>query len=436
MRTGQDLYLKARELIPGGTQFLTKRPEMFLPEQWPAYYSKAKGVEIWDLDGTKYIDTTQCGAGGPILGYADSEVDDAVISAIRSGMQATLNCPEEVELAELLLELHPWADMVRYARTGGEIMAAAARIARASTGREKIAFCGYHGWHDWYLAANLADGTALDGQLLPGLEPLGVPRGLAGTMLPFHYNQIDELRAIVDAHGHELAAIFMEPARSSGPVPGFLEEARETASSIGALLVFDEVMSGWRMTTGGIHRIYGVTPDLCSFSKAMANGYPMSALIGKRPVMEVAQSTFISSTNWSEKIGPTAALATTRKHLREDVPSHLIHIGTRVQKGLAEAAQGAGLRVNVAGLPPLTTFSFDYSNGLAITTLFIQEMLDRGFLSTGAFNATYSHQPHHIESYLQSVQEVFRIIAQAIENESVEQLLRGPVKHSSFQRLT
>ena len=155
MGTGQELYVKARKLIPGGTQLLSKRPELFLPEQWPAYYSKAKGVDIWDLDGNKYLDLSHCGSGAAILGYADPEVEDAVIQAVQAGSMTTLNCPEEVELAELLLELHPWADMVRYARTGGEMLAVTTRIARASTGRDKIAFCGYHGWHDWYLSANL-----------------------------------------------------------------------------------------------------------------------------------------------------------------------------------------------------------------------------------------------------------------------------------------
>ena len=163
---------------------------MFLPEQWPAYYSKSKGVEVWDMDGNKFIDATYCGVGAPILGFADPDVEEAVIGAVKAGTTTTLNCPEEVELAELLLELHPWAEMVRYARTGGEIMAMAVRIARAASGKDKIAFCGYHGWHDWYISANLAEDDALDGHLLPGLDPAGVPRNLAGTMFPFHYNQI------------------------------------------------------------------------------------------------------------------------------------------------------------------------------------------------------------------------------------------------------
>ncbi|MQF67098.1 aminotransferase class III-fold pyridoxal phosphate-dependent enzyme [SAR202 cluster bacterium AD-802-F09_MRT_200m] len=435
MTSGQDLYIKARTLIPGGTQLLSKRPELFLPEGWPAYYSRAKGVEVWDLDGNKYIDTTHCGVGAPILGFADPTVDEAVVNAIRAGSMSTLNCPEEVELAELLLELHPWAEMVRYARTGGEIMAVAVRIARASTGRDKIAFCGYHGWHDWYLAANLSEDSALDGHLLAGLQPAGVPRGLSGTMIPFNYNNIDEFKAVVAEHGPDLAAIVMEPARSTGPDDNFLQEIRSEASRIGAVLVFDEVTSAWRMNTGGIHRTFGVEPDIASFAKAIANGYPMAAVIGTRSVMEAAQTSFISSSGWTEKIGPAAALAMINKHRKESVPTHLIETGIRVQKGWSEAAARQGLKLKVSGIPPLSTFSFDYSDFSALPTLFTQEMLARGYLASTAFYINYSHQPSHIDAYLQEVEEVFGILAKAIENEEVELLLHGPPRHSGFQRL-
>ena len=415
---------------------LSKRPELFMPEGWPAYYAKEKGAEVWDLDGKKYIDASHSGVGSAVLGFTDPDVDQAVIRAVQAGSMGTLNCPEEVDLAELLIELHPWADMVRYARTGGEILAVAVRIARAATNREKVAFCGYHGWHDWYLAANLDEDHALDGHLLPGLAPTGVPRGLAGTMLPFHYNQIDELRAIVSAHGRELAAIVMEPARGSGPIDGFLEEVRAIATELDAVLIFDEVTSGWRMNTGGIHLTYGVNPDMAAFAKAIANGYPMAALIGTRSVMDAAQSSFISSTNWTEKIGPAAALAMIHKHRREEVPAHLIDIGTRVQRGWKDAAVHSGLKVHVSEVPPLGTFELEYDNAAALMTLFIQEMLDRGFLASWDFYATYAHQQHHVDSYLRAVQEVFDLLARAIEEESVGHLLKWPVKHSGFQRLT
>lgn len=433
--SGQLLYKKARRLMPGGTQLLSKRPEMFLPEQWPVYYSKAKGAETWDLDGNKYIDVSHFGVGSCILGFADDEVDEAVVGAIKSATMSTLNCAEEIELAELMLELHPWAEMVRFGRCGGEAMAIAVRIARASTGRDKIAFCGYHGWHDWYLAANLAEDHALDGHLLAGLSPVGAPRGLTGTMLPFHYNQIDELKNIVAAHGPDLAAIVMEPARNEGPAPGFLEEVRKIATSIGAVLVFDEVTSGWRVNTGGIHLTYGVNPDIATFAKGMANGYPMAAVIGIRDVMEAAQNSFISSTFWTERIGPVAALAAIKKHRRENVAAHLIEVGERVQTGWKVAAERAGLKLHAGGIPPLSHFELDDDSAAALTTLFIQSMLDRGFLASAQFYASYAHKPAHIDAYLTAVEEAFGIMASAVEQGQVHQLLRGPVKHSGFQRL-
>lgn len=435
MGTGQDLYTKARTLIPGGNQLLSKRPEMFLPEQWPAYYSKSKGVEVWDMDGNKFIDATYCGVGAPILGFADPDVEEAVIGAVKAGTTTTLNCPEEVELADLLLELHPWAEMVRYARTGGEIMAMAVRIARAASGKDKIAFCGYHGWHDWYISANLAEDDALDGHLLPGLDPAGVPRALAGTMFPFHYNKIEELRAIVDQHGPELGVIVMEPARGTGPDDGFLEEIRAIATKIGAVLIFDEVTSGWRMNTGGIHLTYGVNPDIAAFAKAMANGFPMAAAIGTREVMDAAQGSFISSSGWTEKIGPVASLATIRKHRRESVPVHLNEIGAKVQKGWSDAANDAGLRVQVSGIPPLSTFAFEQGNPAVMATYFTQEMLTKGFLASTGFYAINAHQHHHIDSYLEAVAEVFGQLSKLVEEEAVEQHLNGPVRHTGFYRL-
>ena len=436
MGTGQELYRKARTLIPGGTQLLSKRPEMFLPEQWPAYYSRAKGADVWDLDGKKYIDVSSSGISSCILGFADPDLESAVIRAVQAGPMTTLNCPEEVELAELLIELHPWAEMVRYARCGGEIMAVAARIARAATGRDKIAFCGYHGWHDWYLAANLSADSALDGHLLPGLQPAGVPRGLRGTAIPFRYNDIGDLRAIVAEQGSDLAAIVMEPTRSVEPAPGFLEQVREIATAAGAVLIFDEVTAGWREYCGGIHMVRGVHPDMAAFAKAMSNGYAMAAVIGKRDVMEAAQSSFISSTYWTEKIGPVAALASMRKYRRESVHRHQMEAGARVREGWMSAAAGAGLAIETNSILPLIAFAFDHPKRAALATLFTQEMLDRGYLAAPRFNATLAHTPPLVDRYLDDVRAVFSSLASALRQDDVEKRLRGPVKHSDFQRLT
>jgi len=314
-------------------------------------------------------------------------------------------------------------------------MAIAVRIARAKTRKDEIAFCGYHGWHDWYLAANLGEEDALDGHLLPGLKPAGVPRSLRNTAFAFHYNKINELKAIVSRHRDDIAAIVMEPIRNYEPEPGFLEEVREIATSIRATLIFDEVSSGWRMTTGGVHLLYGVTPDIAVFSKAISNGYPMAAIIGIGDVMQAAQDSFISSTYWTERIGPVAALATIRKHRRCNVAEHLIGIGKRVQSEWRSVAERYGQRISISGIPPLAHFSFEYENGQAIQTLFTQEMLQRGFLATNAFYGSYAHQNHHIESYLKALDESFALIAKAITKNEVEKLLKGPIAHSGFCRL-
>jgi glutamate-1-semialdehyde 2,1-aminomutase len=434
--SGTDLYARARRRIPGGVQLLSKRPEMFLPEQWPSYFSRAAGVHVWDLDGRQLVDMSHNGIGANILGAADPDVDAAVITAIRNGVSSTLNAPEEVELADLLCELHPWAEMVRYARTGGESMAMAVRIARASTGRDLIAFCGYHGWHDWYLAANLAEERALDGHLLPGLSPAGVPRGLAGTAVPFRYNELAELEAIVASRGGELAAIVMEPLRDNPPAAGFLEGVQRLARKAGAVLVFDEITAGLRLTTGGAHLVFGLNPDIAVFAKAMSNGYPMAAVIGTGAVMQAAQGSFISSTYWTDRVGPVAALATLRKHRAHNVAAHLQRIGARVQSVWQEEGVRAELPIHVGGMTPLSHFHFDGVHAQAGHTAFTQLMLDRGYLAGKGFYATFAHQDEHVDAYAAAVRDVFGILGQAFADGSVERLLRGPVAHTGFARLT
>jgi glutamate-1-semialdehyde 2,1-aminomutase len=435
MGAGQQLYLKAKKRIPGGTQLLSKRPEMFLPDQWPSYFSKAKGVEVWDLDGNRFIDMSHNSVGASILGVGDPEVDAAVKGAIEAGSMSTLNCPEEVELAELLCELHPWAEMVRYARGGGEAMTVAVRIARAHTRREVVAFCGYHGWHDWYLSANLAAESVLDGHLLPGLAPTGVPRGLLGTALPFCYNHLEELQAIAAENRDRLAAVVMEPTRGHEPEPGFVEGVREIATKTGAVLIVDEVSAGFRLNTGGAHLLYGFEPDMAVFAKAMSNGYPMAAVIGKEQVMDAAQKTFISSTYWTERIGPTAALATIRKHRRCEVAKHLVAIGKRVQDGWQQAASRQGLAIEVGGIPPLSHFLIQGDQSQEAHTLFTQMMLERGILASRGFYSTYAHQLEHIETYLQAVDDIFGTITRALHEGNLQDLLKGSVAHSGFRRL-
>lgn len=434
-KRGIELWNKAKKIIPGGTQLLSKRSEMFLPNQWPSYFKKAKGVEVLDLDGNKYIDMSYMGIGACILGYADEDVDNAVKKVIEDGSMCTLNSPEEVELAELLLKLHPWAGQVRYARCGGEAMAVAVRIARAYIKKDKVVFCGYHGWHDWYLSANLADKKNLDGQLLPGLEPLGVPRSLKGTAIPFNYNKIEEFKKIVKEN--DIGVIVMEPRREHEPEKGFLESIRKIANKIGAVLIFDEVTSGWRMNTGGIHMLYKVYPDIVVFAKAISNGYPMAAIIGKRGVMDAAQKSFISSTCWTERIGPAAAIATIKKLKKYNVPRHLCRIGNSIGRGWEKLAKKHNLRISVMNIPPLITFKFDYENeSQALHSLFTQEMLKRGYLASKSVYVSYAHTKQRVEKYLENVDEVFELIKKAIDKGNFRNLLKGPIAHTGFQRLT
>jgi glutamate-1-semialdehyde 2,1-aminomutase len=434
--SGAKLYEKAKRVIPGGTQLLSKRPELFLPDHWPAYYSRAKGCSVWDLDGREFIDMTTTGIGACLLGYADDEVNNAAKSAIDHGTLTSLNSPQEVELAELLCQIHPWAHMVRYARTGGEAMAVAVRIARASSDRDIVAVCGYHGWADWYVAANLGDDAKLDGHLLPGLQPTGVPRALHKTVLPFHYNQIEQLESIITEHGDQLGAIVMEPLRFEEPQDGFLEKVRSIADRHNIVLVFDEITSGWRHNCGGVHLDMGVNPDIAVFAKSISNGFPMAAIIGRRDVMQAAQDSFISSTYWTESVGPITSLATIRKMRQADVPAHTKLAGSLVQEGLRRLSEKHSLAVHANGRPALTHIGFDYGDdSQAVKTLYTQYMLDRGYLAGPAFYPTLAHTRPIIDGFLDAADEVFAGIAQAVSTGGVMSQLRGPVAHDGFRRL-
>jgi len=432
----QRLYSRAKHLLPGGTQLLSKRPEMFAPGQWPAYFREARGCEVWDLEGRHYYDLSTHGIGACLLGFRDPDVTRAVRRRVELGSFCTLNPPEEVELAELLCELHPWAEQVRYARTGGEAMSVAVRIARATTDRPAVAVCGYHGWHDWYLAANLGETDALRGHLLPGLEPLGVPGELRGTIFAFTYNNREELAAIVSRNADRLAAVVMEPCRHQDPEPGFLEFVREQAHGCGALLVFDEISIGWRLALGGAHLRLGVTPDIAVFAKSMSNGHPMAAVIGTREAMRGAHSSFISSTYWTEGVGPAAALAAIRKMQRVDLPSHCERIGRRVQQAWRSAALRHGLPVQVPrAYPAMAKFAFEHELADALKTLYVQLMLERGFLATTAIYVCLAHTDEVVERYAEAVEEVFGEMAEALRAGDVEGRLKGPVAHKGFRRL-
>jgi glutamate-1-semialdehyde 2,1-aminomutase len=434
MGTGQALYLKAKQLIPGGTMLLSKRPEMFLPDQWPAYYSKAKGCHVWDMDGNKLLDMSIMGIGTNTLGYGHDEVDNAVLETVKNGNMSTLNCPEEVWLAEKLIELNPWADMVRFARSGGEANAIAVRIARAAAGKDKVAICGYHGWHDWYLSTNLGKGDGLGNHLLPGLDPAGVPAALEDTTVPFNYNDFAALETIV-AKG-DIGVIKMEVVRNFGPEDNFLQKVRKLASDNGIVLIFDECTSGFRETNGGIYKKYGVEPDLIMYGKTIANGYALTAVVGRRAVMEAAQKTFISSTFWTERIGPTAALKAIEVMERTKSWDTITSYGLEVRAGWQRLADKHGLKIQLNGIPSLSTYAFQSEVHLKYKTFVTQEMLKKGILASTLFYASTAHSKEIFERYFNELDQVFHTLAKCNRGElSIDELLEGPVCHGGFKRL-
>lgn len=433
MGAGQKLWQRAKAIIPGGGMLLSKRAEMHHPTLWPSYFSRAEGIEVTDLDGNQYLDFSMMSVGSCSLGYGVKSIDEAVKGAVDDGVMSSLNSPAEVELAERLIAMHPWAAMARFARSGGEANAIAIRIARAATGRDKVAFCGYHGWHDWYLSANLAEDSNLDGHLIPGLEPKGVPRSLKGTSVPFAYNDLASLEKLLKTQ--DFAAVKMEVFRNSPPNPGFLEGVRELCSRFGTILIFDECTSGFRETFGGLHSKYGVEPDLAMFGKALGNGFAITAVIGKGSVMQAAQDTFISSTFWTERLGPVAALATLDVMETTKSWEKISETGATVKSRWMETFDRLSLPGKTYGLDALAGFSLDVPNWNEVKTLFTQKMLERGYLATATFYASLAHNQDLVDKYVGSFNEVFEEIAVLLADSSVELKVKGPAAHAGFRRL-
>ena len=435
MGTGQELYKKAKTLIPGGTMLLSKRPEMFLPDQWPSYFSKAKGISVWDLDGKELLDMSIMGIGTNTLGYGNDEVDAAVMETVKNGNMSTLSCPEEVYLAEKLIEINPWAGMVRFARSGGEANSIAIRIARAASGKDKVAICGYHGWHDWDLSANHnGGGDDFSGHLLAGLSPNGVPKSLKDTVYPFNYNNYEELLSIVE--NNDIGVIKMEVVRNFGPEDNFLHKVRALATAKNIVLIFDECTSGFRETFGGIYKKYGVEPDMAMYGKTIGNGYALTAVVGKRSVMEAAQTTFISSTFWTERIGPTAALATLKVMERVKSWEIITEMGNKMRNGWQKLADTYHLDISISGIPSLSTYSFNSPDALGYKTLIAQEMLKKGFLASTNFYASTAHNDENLDLYFNALESVYEKISNCEKgNSKIMDLLEGPICHGGFKRL-
>jgi glutamate-1-semialdehyde aminotransferase len=433
----QELYTRALQLIPGGTQLVSRRPTRYASGVSPAYASRAKGARFWDVDGHEYIDWVS-GIGAIILGYCDEVVDDAVREQISRGTMYSVNHELEIELAEELCRTIPCAEMVRYAKCGGEACAMAVRIARGATGRDKILFCGYHGWHDWYLAANLAEEASLNSHLFSGIEPSGVPQALKGTAIPFPYGDLAALGTLLDDYRGEIAAVIMEPLRSELPPEGCLAGVRKLCDERGVVLIFDEVSSGFRTRLGGIQELVGVTPDMAVFAKAISNGYPMAAVVGQRTVMEPSARMFISSTYWSDTIGLRAALTTIRELRRRNVPEKLDALGKDIIMAINRAAAEAGLPTVCRGFPthPLLDFQADDpATKSKLTTLYIQEMAKRGCHGYAAFYLNAAQGPAEVEQTAAAAKEVFGLMKDGLDRDRLDELLECDLAQDAFRRL-
>ena len=431
-----EIYERARHLIPGVSQLISRRPTMAALGYSPIYAARAKGCRIWDVDGNEYVDWMS--AVGPIiLGYADEVVDAAVREQIERGSVYSILHESSVELAEELVRLIPSAEMVRYAKGGGEACTVAVRIARGVTGRDKVLFCGYHGWHDWYLAANLG-GEKLASHLLPGIEPTGVPKCLEGTALPFQYGDANRLEDLLKAHDGEVACIIMEPMRTDLPPPGYLEAVRDLATRHGAVLVFDEVSSGFRTALGGVQEYAGVTPDLSVFAKAISNGYPMAAIVGRREFMEPAGRMFISSAYWDDNIGIAAALTTLRELERRDAVAHFERLGSSFRERINRAAAAAGLPASCVGVSSHPRIQFDVDDpklAKKVSTLFVQENARRGVILSTGFFFNCAHDEEALDFTERAVSESFAVLAQGLGEGTVDELLQCQLQENLFRRL-
>jgi len=430
----EELYSKAKKYIPGGNSLLSKRREMFAPGQWPAFFDTAKGIVVTDLEGHEYRDFSHFSVGTNTLGYGNENVDAAVYRCIQKGNMSTLNAPEEVYLAERLVKLHPWSSMARFARSGGEANSIAIRIARAYSGKSKIAFCGYHGWHDWYLAANIENSKNLDKQLLSGLSATGVPRELEGTVVPFNDGDLDTLEAMISRG--DFAAIKMEVMRSKAPSREYLQEVRNLADKHGCLLIFDECTSGFRETFGGLHLKYGINPDITVLGKTLGNGYAITAVLGTEPVMNCSQSTFISSTFFTERLGYVAALASLDEMERVKSWEVISNKGSIFKDRVSALFNKHGLKANISGMDALVSFNVDHADPIAAKTYITQEMLAEKFLAGNLFYPSIAHTGKDTDEFFLSLDKVIHKLSLIISSkDDIRNHLNGPVCHSTFQRL-
>ena len=431
----QKIWKKANSLIPGGTHLFSKRPELFLPGKWPTYFKKAKGCFIWDQNNKKYIDLSFMGVGTNILGYSNEKVDQKVIKTLKTSNMSTLNSLEEIKLAEELIKIHPWFDMARFTRSGGEANAVAIRIARSAARKDQVAICGYHGWHDWYLAANLKNKDNLNGLLMKGLKYSGVHKNLFNSVFPFKYNDYKGLKKLI-INNPNIGVIKMEVSRNFGPENNFLQKVKKLASKNNIILIFDECTSGFRETFGGLHKKYNVKPDMMILGKALGNGYAINAILGKKKIMKNVENTFISSTFWTERIGPTAALETLKLMRRYKSWNKISMIGKKIKKKWKLIANKYQIPIEINGLESLPSFQILDSNWIYYKTFISQEFLKRNILAANTVYVCIYHSDKILNRYFIELDKIFKVISECLRSKKdIKKLLKSPVCKTGFFRL-
>ncbi len=424
---------RSKKKIPGGgTMLFSKIPENFIKKGWPGYYEKTKGIYVWDLNKKKYLDY-YFGVGQSTLGYNNTKVDEAVRKCIVKGNMSTLSCPEELELAEKMIELNEWADMAKFARTGGEASSIAIRIARAKTKKDVVAVCGYHGWHDWYLSANLKNKKNLNNLLMKGLTTKGVPLSLSKTIRTFKYNDIESFYKAIKHN--DVGVVKMEVMRNYKPENNFLNEIRELCTKRKIILIFDECTTGFRETYGGLYKKFKIVPDIVVFGKALGNGYAITSVVGKGSIMNEANNTFISSTFWTERIGFVAGLQTLQEMKKVKSWIKISENGLQIKNLWNELAKKYNVSCNISGLNALPALNFNKDN-LKYKSYLTQEMLKKNILASNVLFTSVLHKDKSFDFYKKALAEVFKNIGRFQNNDDDLDLhLKNNVCNSGFGRL-
>ena len=427
IKSGINFYKYAKKLIPGGTTLFSKRSELHLPEKWPAYFSKSKNIYVWDLKGDKYLDMFFA-VGTSILGYSNKTVKKSVLKNINKGIMTTLSCPEEVLLSKKIIEHHPWASMAKFTRGGGEANAVAIRIARSCTKKKNVAFCGYHGWHDWYLSANLNSKKNLDQHLMSGLNYNGIPRNLKNTSFPFPYNNFEYLKKLI--RKKNIGIIKMEVMRNNEPKGNFLKKIRKICNEKKIILIFDECTSGYREIMGGIHLKFKVNPDMAIFGKSLGSGYAINAIIGKKEIMKKAENTFISSTFWGERIGYTAALSSIKEFKRLNVFKKIKSNGKFIKLIWEDLSKKHNIPIKIMGTDAIPSFEF-CSNHRKRKTFLTQEMIKNKILASNMIYITVFHTKTNIRKYIKVLDNVFSNIS----NNKINNILKSKICFQPIKRI-